>query len=115
MDSRPTPRYPFLTSPVSITCSTTFVICESGIARPMPANCPCPVVPPGRPVAIAVFMPMTRPFTSESGPPELPGLIAASTWMKFSKSMSSRPADRPSPDTMPLDIENRKSKGEPKA
>ncbi len=66
-----------------MTCSTTAVICDMGIARPMPANCPCPMVLP-RPVAIAVFMPITRPWASVSGPPELPGLIAASTWMKFS-------------------------------
>ena len=31
---------------------------------------------------IAELMPTTRPFMSTSGPPELPGLIAASVWMK---------------------------------
>ena len=31
--------------------------------------------------AIAVLMPMTRPCESTSGPPELPGLIAASVWI----------------------------------
>ena len=34
---------------------------------------------------IAVLMPMTSPLTLISGPPELPKLIAASVWMKFSK------------------------------
>ena len=29
-------------------------------------------------LAIAVFMPIKRPWLSNSGPPELPGLIAAS-------------------------------------
>jgi hypothetical protein len=29
-------------------------------------------------LAIAVFMPISRPRLSKSGPPELPGLIAAS-------------------------------------
>ena len=34
---------------------------------------------------IAVLIPMTSPLTLMSGPPELPKLIAASVWMKFSK------------------------------
>ena len=32
-------------------------------------------------LAIAVFMPISRCCVSNSGPPELPGLIAASIWM----------------------------------
>ena len=32
-------------------------------------------------VMIAVLMPMTSPRTLSSGPPELPGLIAASVWI----------------------------------
>jgi hypothetical protein len=39
--------------------------------------------PPER-LRMAVLMPMTRPSTSISAPPELPGLMAASVWMKFS-------------------------------
>jgi hypothetical protein len=31
---------------------------------------------------IAVLMPTSRPFMSTSAPPELPGLMAASVWMK---------------------------------
>ena len=46
-----------------------------GIAKPTPALSPVRL-------AIAVFMPTTSPFMSNSGPPELPGLIAASVWMK---------------------------------
>ena len=33
------------------------------------------------PVAICELMPITRPAASSSGPPELPGLIAASVWI----------------------------------
>jgi len=32
-----------------------------------------------------VLMPISWPLTSTSAPPELPGLMAASVWMKFSK------------------------------
>ena len=32
---------------------------------------------------MAVFMPTTWPAMSTSGPPELPGLMAASVWMKL--------------------------------
>ena len=50
-----------------------------GIAKPMPT---LPLPPP--PVSICELMPMTRPVASSSGPPELPGLIAASVWMTLS-------------------------------
>ena len=44
---------------------------------------PMPIEPPlGE--RIAVFTPITPPFMSKSGPPELPRLIAASVWMKSS-------------------------------
>ena len=36
------------------------------------------------PVSICELMPITRPAASSSGPPELPGLIAASVWMTLS-------------------------------
>ena len=54
--------------------------CSIGIAKPtpmLPAWSP-PVVPPV--VAMAEFTPMTWPRMLTSGPPELPGLIAASVW-----------------------------------
>ena len=35
------------------------------------------------PEAMAVLMPTTFPAASSSGPPELPGLMAASVWMRF--------------------------------
>ena len=47
----------------------------TGIAKPMPCD------PPER-EKIAVLMPTSRPCVSTSAPPELPGLIAASVWMK---------------------------------
>ena len=50
-----------------------------GIAKPRPTEPACP------PVvfvdAMAELMPMTWPAESSSGPPELPGLIAASVWI----------------------------------
>jgi len=45
-------------------------------------------------LAIAELMPMTSPRMFRSGPPELPGLIAASVWMK---SPMLRPSFRSSP------------------
>ncbi len=41
---------------------------------------PRPWLPPVS-VAICSLMPITRPSASISGPPELPGLMAASVWM----------------------------------
>jgi hypothetical protein len=45
-----------------------------GTAKLIPADWPTWLM-------IAVFMPMTSPREFKSGPPELPGLIAASVWM----------------------------------
>ena len=42
-----------------------------GIAKPRPRFNPL----------ISVFIPMTLPSMSQSGPPEFPGLIEASVWM----------------------------------
>ena len=42
---------------------------------------PTPSLPPPL-EAIELLMPMTSPFMLTSGPPELPGLIAASVWRK---------------------------------
>ena len=53
--------------------------------------------------AIAVLIPITRPSTSTSGPPELPGLIAASVWIaSTSVSVPATCTVRPRPDTMPV-------------
>ena len=48
-----------------------------GIEKPMPID-----PPDGE--KIAVLMPITCPSMLNSGPPELPRLIAASVWMKSS-------------------------------
>ena len=48
-------------------------VCE-GMANPTPANSPVPD-------RMAVFIPTTSPLMLSSGPPELPGLMAASVCM----------------------------------
>ena len=55
--------------------ATTTRTMLAGIAKPMPCD------PPER-EKIAVLMPASLPVMSTSAPPELPGLIAASVWMK---------------------------------
>jgi hypothetical protein len=55
--------------------ATTARTMLDGIAKPMP------IEPPPR-LKIAVLMPISRPSVVTSAPPELPGLIAASVWMK---------------------------------
>ena len=45
-----------------------------GIAKPTPAEVPVLV-------KMAVFTPITRPCESRRGPPEFPGLMAASVWI----------------------------------
>ena len=70
---------------------------STGIAKPMPLES----------VATAVLMPTTAPEASTSGPPEFPGLIAASVWMRFEIRLpSSSVIVRPLPDTIPLVTEN---------
>ena len=52
---------------------------------------------------MAVLIPITRPSTSTSGPPELPGLIAASVWIaSTSVSVAATCTVRPRPDTIPV-------------
>ena len=65
-----------------------------GMAKPMPLL----------PDAIAVLMPMTLPSASRSGPPELPGLIAASVWIRLLSGLvePSVVIERPVAETMPL-------------
>ena len=50
-----------------------------GTAKPMPTF---PVAP--SPPAIWELTPITRPFASINGPPELPLLIGASVWITWS-------------------------------
>ena len=74
----------------------------AGMAKPMF----CDDVPSLEVPATAVFMPMTWPDVSMSGPPELPGLMAASVWIMFwrvSVWVPSPPAvtERPRAEMMP--------------
>ncbi len=47
---------------------------SEGVAKPRPIEPPVGD-------RMAVLMPITSPFMSNSGPPELPLLMAASVWM----------------------------------
>ena len=53
-------------------------------------------------LAMAVLMPMTLPFESTSGPPELPGLIAASVWMALNSVSLPTSTTRSRPEMMPV-------------
>ena len=64
-----------MADPVAINCSAVFFAWLIGIAKPSPIE-PAWLVKPS--VAIAEFTPTTAPVASTSGPPEFPGLIAAS-------------------------------------
>ena len=63
-----------LPPPAAPTPATTRTMFD-GMAKPMP------IEPPLR-EKMAVLMPTSRPSMSTSAPPELPGLMAASVWMK---------------------------------
>ena len=86
-----TPIQPRTTLPLSTSWSTTRFTMLIGMANPIP----CPAA------TIAVLIPMTSPFRFTSGPPELPGLMEASVWMKFSyvaMPTSERPVALMTPD-----------------
>ena len=72
-----TPSTPRRTSPNLTSWVITDFIMLAGIAKPMP------MLPPVR-ERIAVLMPTSWPSRLTSAPPELPGLIEASVWMKSS-------------------------------
>ena len=59
------------TEPLRMSSGTTRLTESIGMAKPMPA-----FVPDGE--RMAVLTPITRPAESSSGPPEFPGLMAAS-------------------------------------
>ena len=65
------PRPGVGTRPVVISSDTTRFTVSTGMANPSPA-----FEPEGE--KMAVFTPISRPAGSSSGPPELPGFIAAS-------------------------------------
>ena len=71
------------TRPIVIRSLITAFAVLIGMAKPMPALWFEP------PVAIRLLMPMTSPREFSSGPPEFPGLMAASVWMASSISAPS--------------------------
>ena len=75
-DLPPMPSHAGATSPFCLSCSMTRIAVLIGTAKPRPS------LPPLW-VAICSLMPMTSPRPLMRGPPELPGLIAASVWMAF--------------------------------
>jgi hypothetical protein len=66
---------------------------------------------------MAVTMPTTWPSMVTSGPPELPGLAAASNWIRLLISClpSGERKDRLSPDTTPDEVEGPMPNGKPTA
>ena len=69
-----TPSPGLMTRPYRMISGTTRLTMSTGMAKPIPA-----LAPEG--LAIYVLTPMRRPALSSNGPPELPGLMAASVWM----------------------------------
>src|SRR5690606_12217983 len=80
-----TPMRPRRTSPCAISCVITADAMSMGTAKPMPT------LPPAG-AMIAVLIPTSWPFAVTSAPPELPGLIEASVWMKSSIAIDVQPA-----------------------
>ena len=70
-----TPRRPCSTLPCFCSWSSTCIAMSIGTANARPWK-------PPEWLKICEFTPMTSPFRLNSGPPELPGLTAASVWMK---------------------------------
>ena len=66
---------------------------------------------------MAVTTPTTLPSMVTSGPPEFPGLAAASNWMRLRISClpSGERNTRPSPETMPPEADGPMPKGKPTA
>ena len=83
-----------------------------GTAKPMPMKVRARVG-----LRMAVTMPTTSPSMVTSGPPELPGLAAASNWIRLLKGRlpSGDSNSRLSPDTTPADAEGPIPKGNPTA
>ena len=73
------PRNGRRTRPTVSSSGSTRLTVDAGTAKPIPT---LPEEP--SPVAICELTPITRPVASSSGPPELPGLIAASVWITSS-------------------------------
>mmetsp|Transcript_28635 Transcript_28635/g.72866 ORF Transcript_28635/g.72866 Transcript_28635/m.72866 type:complete len:298 (-) Transcript_28635:467-1360(-) len=69
-----TPSEGRVTLPFAMSCGTTRATVSAGMANPTPTLVPVLV-------KMAVLMPTSAPELSSSGPPLLPGLMAASVWM----------------------------------
>ena len=115
-----TPTKACWTVPPSWSCSAISIAVFAGIAKPSPM---LPACPDSLGIeAIAVLMPITCPAASTSGPPELPGLIAASVWIAevnvvSEPSVSSPVAltGRSSAETMPVVTVFSRPSGVPRA
>ena len=77
-----------------------------GTAKPMPTEAPVGVT-------MAVFTPTTSPSMLKVGPPELPGLIGASSCRKSSNGPA--PISRPRAETMPAVTDPPRPNGLPAA
>ena len=96
-----------MTSPDSWSCSSERRATSIGTAKPTPS-------PPPLEDLICWLMPMTLPAESTSGPPELPGLMAASVWIAPEIWKAVRPAiERSMAETTPIESDWRSLKGEP--
>ena len=100
--ARRTPRNACAAAPSSTSSVATRRARFAGIAKPSPMD---PLLRDV--VRMDEVIPTTRPLASKSGPPLLPGLIAASTWIAFVTTGSPRPGDpvdtgRSTADTMPV-------------
>ncbi len=83
-----------------------------GTAKPMPTNTRC-----SDGLRMAVTMPTTAPSAVTSGPPELPGLAAASNWMRFvsTRLPCGERNSRFRPDTTPDETDGPIPNGKPTA
>mmetsp|Transcript_9361 Transcript_9361/g.24034 ORF Transcript_9361/g.24034 Transcript_9361/m.24034 type:complete len:268 (+) Transcript_9361:2227-3030(+) len=91
-----TPRAGRVTLPYRMSWLTTCRTVSAGTAKPMPE-----LAPEGE--RMAVLTPTSRPDESSRGPPEFPGLMAASVWTTPRMVRPVTPwMSRPTPDTMPL-------------
>jgi hypothetical protein len=82
---------------------------STGTAKPTPS-------PPPDEVWICWLTPITRPPPSTSGPPELPGLIAASVWIAPAIWNAVREEmERSTAETTPTESDWRSPNGEPMA
>src|SRR3954453_15354378 len=102
-----TPRYAYLTSPLARNWASERFATSTGTAKPTPS-------PPPDEVWICWLTPITRPAPSTRGPPELPGLIAASVWIAPEIWNAVREEmERSTADTTPTESDWRSPNGDP--